>query len=102
MGVGSRLVAALIGEEFELPEELTRRYPELAHATYRRGDFRSASEDGRWEPVPRPQSHFGKQYSFTRNSNIVKISPPIMVPITFTNRSCIMDIFLIIKIFNQL
>ena len=37
MGVGSRLVAALIGEEFQLPEELTRRYPDLAHATYRRG-----------------------------------------------------------------
>ena len=37
MGVGSRLVAALIGEEFQLPEELIRRYPDLAHATYRRG-----------------------------------------------------------------
>src|SRR6266513_3099299 len=37
MGVGSQLIAALIGEPFELPPELLRRYPELANARYRRG-----------------------------------------------------------------
>lgn len=33
----SRLVKALIGERFELPAAVSRRYPELAQATYRRG-----------------------------------------------------------------
>jgi hypothetical protein len=37
MGAGSRLVRALIGERFELPAEMIRRYPELAQAAYRRG-----------------------------------------------------------------
>src|SRR2546430_16743455 len=37
MGVGSQLIAALIGEPFELPPELLRRYPELGDARYRRG-----------------------------------------------------------------
>ena len=37
MGVGSRLSAALIGHRFQLPAELLREYPELAHARYRRG-----------------------------------------------------------------
>ena len=37
MGVGSRLVAALIGKRVELPPELLRTYPELADASYRRG-----------------------------------------------------------------
>ena len=37
MGVGSQLIAALIGEPFELPPELLRRYPELGDALYRRG-----------------------------------------------------------------
>jgi len=37
MGAGSRFVRALIGERFELPEDMIRRYPELAEARYRRG-----------------------------------------------------------------
>lgn len=37
MGAGSRLVAALIGERIELPEEMIREYPDLAQATFRRG-----------------------------------------------------------------
>ena len=37
MGVGSRLVAALIGTSVELPPELLGAYPELADASYRRG-----------------------------------------------------------------
>lgn len=37
MGGRSRLVAALIGERIDLPEEIIRRYPDLAAATYRRG-----------------------------------------------------------------
>jgi hypothetical protein len=37
MGAGSRLVRALIGERIELPEEMIRRYPDLAQAKYRRG-----------------------------------------------------------------
>jgi hypothetical protein len=37
MGAGSRLVRALIGERIELPEDMIRRYPDLAQATYRRG-----------------------------------------------------------------
>ena len=37
MGVGSRVVKALIGERLEIPVELLRRYPDLAQANYRRG-----------------------------------------------------------------
>jgi Domain of unknown function (DUF4157) len=37
MGAGSRLVRTLIGERIELPEDMIRRYPDLAQATYRRG-----------------------------------------------------------------
>jgi hypothetical protein len=37
MGAGSRLVRALIGERIDLPEEMIRRYPDLAQAKYRRG-----------------------------------------------------------------
>jgi hypothetical protein len=37
MGAGSRLVTALIGERIDLPEEMIRRYPDLAQAKYRRG-----------------------------------------------------------------
>jgi hypothetical protein len=37
MGAGSRLVRALIGERFDLPEDMIRRYPDLALAKYRRG-----------------------------------------------------------------
>lgn len=37
MGVGSRLVAALIGKRVEPPPELLRAYPELSDARYRRG-----------------------------------------------------------------
>jgi len=37
MGAGSRLIAALIGERFELPPDLLRSYPELGQASYRRG-----------------------------------------------------------------
>ena len=37
MGIGAGFVRALIGEKIELPVELTRRYPELASANYRRG-----------------------------------------------------------------
>jgi hypothetical protein len=39
MAVGSRLLAALIGEHIELPADLVERYPELAGAKYRRGGF---------------------------------------------------------------
>ena len=37
MGAGSRLVKALIGEKLEIPDDLLRRYPDLAQARYRRG-----------------------------------------------------------------
>jgi hypothetical protein len=37
MGAGSRLVRALIGERIELPDDVIRRFPDLAEATYRRG-----------------------------------------------------------------
>ena len=37
MAIGSRLITALIGEKFELPEDLVRRFPDLAQASYRRG-----------------------------------------------------------------
>jgi hypothetical protein len=37
MGTVSRLVAAVMGEAFELPAELLSRYPELGEASYRRG-----------------------------------------------------------------
>src|SRR5216110_428195 len=37
MGVGSRVVKALIGESLELPPEMVRAYPDLAGASYRRG-----------------------------------------------------------------
>lgn len=37
MGAGSRLVAAVVGERIDLPEEMIRRYPDLAQASYRRG-----------------------------------------------------------------
>lgn len=37
MGAGARLVRALIGERIDLPEDMIRRYPELAQAKYRRG-----------------------------------------------------------------
>lgn len=37
MGAGSRLVKALIGEKLDIPDELIRRYPDLAEAHYRRG-----------------------------------------------------------------
>lgn len=37
MGAGSRLVRALIGERIDLPEDMIRRFPDLAQATYRRG-----------------------------------------------------------------
>lgn len=37
MGAGSRLVKALIGEKLEIPDEVLRRYPDLAQARYRRG-----------------------------------------------------------------
>ena len=37
MAAGSRLVRALIGERIDLPEEMVRRYPDLAQAKYRRG-----------------------------------------------------------------
>lgn len=37
MGAGSRLVTALMGERINLPEEMIRRYPDLAQASYRRG-----------------------------------------------------------------
>lgn len=39
MAIGSRLVAALIGERVDLPADLLERYPELAQARYRRGGF---------------------------------------------------------------
>ena len=37
MGIGARVIGALIGEPVHLPVELTQRYPELAEANYRRG-----------------------------------------------------------------
>lgn len=37
MGIGARVLGALIGERVQLPVELTQRYPELAQARYRRG-----------------------------------------------------------------
>jgi hypothetical protein len=37
MAIGSRLITALIGEKFELPEDLVRRFPDLTQASYRRG-----------------------------------------------------------------
>ena len=37
MGIGSRIVGTLVGRPFELPAEMTARYPELAEARYRRG-----------------------------------------------------------------
>jgi len=37
MGAGSRLVKALIGEKLEIPDDLLRRYPDLAQARFRRG-----------------------------------------------------------------
>ena len=37
MGIGTRLISALIGEPVQLPVELTQRYPDLASANYRRG-----------------------------------------------------------------
>jgi len=37
MGIGSRIVDTLVGTSFELPREMTARYPELREARYRRG-----------------------------------------------------------------
>lgn len=37
MGAGSRLIGALIGERIDLPDDVIRRFPDLAEATYRRG-----------------------------------------------------------------
>lgn len=37
MGIGSRIADAVVGSSFELPSEMTARYPELAEARYRRG-----------------------------------------------------------------
>src|SRR5690242_1988293 len=37
MGIGARVIGALIGEPVELPVELAQRYPELSEAKYRRG-----------------------------------------------------------------
>lgn len=37
MGAGSRLISALIGERIDLPDDVIRRFPDLAEATYRRG-----------------------------------------------------------------
>jgi hypothetical protein len=37
MAGGSRFVKALIGEQIQLPAATLRKYPDLAHATYRRG-----------------------------------------------------------------
>lgn len=37
MGIGARILGALIGEPVQLPVELAQRYPELAQARYRRG-----------------------------------------------------------------
>jgi hypothetical protein len=37
MGIAARIIDALVGTAFELPPEMTRRYPELAQARYRRG-----------------------------------------------------------------
>jgi len=37
MGIGARVIGALIGEPVQLPVELAQRYPELSEAKYRRG-----------------------------------------------------------------
>ena len=37
MGIGARIADALVGTSFELPAAMIARYPELAHARYRRG-----------------------------------------------------------------
>ena len=37
MGIGARIVDALVGQRIELPPEMVARYPELKHARYRRG-----------------------------------------------------------------
>lgn len=37
MGIGSRIIDALVGTSFELPREMIARYPELGQARYRRG-----------------------------------------------------------------
>lgn len=37
MGIGARIVEALVGSSFELPPEMAVRYPELREARYRRG-----------------------------------------------------------------
>lgn len=37
MGIGPRIVDALVGTSFELPPAMVARYPELASARYRRG-----------------------------------------------------------------
>jgi hypothetical protein len=37
MGIGARILGALIGEPVQLPVELAQRYPELAEARYRLG-----------------------------------------------------------------
>ena len=37
MGIGARIVDALVGTRIELPREMAARYPELKHARYRRG-----------------------------------------------------------------
>jgi hypothetical protein len=37
MGIGARVIGALIGEPVQLPVELVQRFPELGKARYRRG-----------------------------------------------------------------
>ena len=37
MGIAARIIDAIAGTRFELPAEMTKRYPELANARYRRG-----------------------------------------------------------------
>jgi hypothetical protein len=37
MGAGTRLIRALIGERIDVPDDVIRRFPDLAEATYRRG-----------------------------------------------------------------
>ena len=37
MGIGARIIDALVGSRIELPPEMAARYPELKHARYRRG-----------------------------------------------------------------
>jgi hypothetical protein len=37
MGIGARIIDALVGTRIELPREMAARYPELKHAQYRRG-----------------------------------------------------------------